>query len=95
MNESEFAQQLREAGYGEAERIEYEPHKTSELHTHEFSCRVLVVGGELTLKKEHGDEVYRPGETFTLEAGTLHAEHTGAGGAAFLIGRKQPARRAP
>lgn len=87
MNEAQFRQQLKEQGYGDPTPLEYGPHKTSEMHTHDFSCFVLVLEGEFGLQTEQGVGRYRPGETFKLSAGTRHAELTGADGVKALLGK--------
>jgi quercetin dioxygenase-like cupin family protein len=88
MNRNNFERKLREQGYSEPRTIEYQPNSTSEMHTHDFSCLVLVVDGEFTLAKETGSEKYAPGDTCSLDAGTLHAEQAGASGARILVGTK-------
>jgi len=88
MDEARFRQELREQGYGDAAPLEYGPHKTSEMHTHDFSCFILVLEGEFGLQTEQGTNRYRRGETFKLPAGVRHAELTGADGVKALLGKK-------
>ena len=88
MNEAQFRRQLQEQGYGEAQSVEFEPNLVNDMHTHDFSAFVLVVGGEFTLATEDGAVTHQPGETCKLAAGTLHSEQTSENGATILIGKK-------
>ena len=88
MNEAQFRQQLQEQGYSEAQSIEYEANLANDMHTHDFTAFVFVLGGEFTLVTENGSVTHQPGEACTLAAGTLHSEQTGASGAVILIGKK-------
>ena len=88
MNEAQFRRQLQEQGYGGARSVEFEPNLVNDMHTHDFSAFVLVVGGEFTLVTEDGSATLRPGETCKLAAGTLHSEQTSVSGATILIGKK-------
>lgn len=88
MNAAQFEQDLKERGFGEPQSKDYEPNFSTDMHTHEFTARVLVVGGEFTLVTEGGANIHQPGEVCELTAGTLHAEQTGAKGAKLLIGKK-------
>ena len=88
MDVPEFKQQLKEEGYGDAAPLEYGPNKTSEMHTHDFSCFVLVLEGEFGLQTEQGINRYRQGEAFKLPAGVRHAELTRAEGVKALLGKK-------
>jgi len=88
MDAEQFRQQLREQGYGDPEPLVYPPHMTKEMHTHDISCFVLVLGGELTLVTEGGSTTYRRGDTCKIGAGTLHSEQTGASGLEALLGKR-------
>ena len=88
MNAAQFEQDLKERGFGEPQPRDYEPNFVTDMHTHEFTARVLVVSGEFTLVTEGGASAYQPGEVCELASGTRHAEQTGAKGANLLIGKK-------
>lgn len=88
MDTEQFKQALQRQGYGEPQPLEFGPNATSEMHTHDASCFVLVLDGELTLLTEQGAKVYRPGDSCEIRAGTPHPERTGASGTKTLIGRK-------
>jgi len=88
MDEAQFRRQLQEQGYGEAQSLDFEENFGNDMHTHDFSAFALVVSGAFTLVTEDGPVTHQPGEACKLEAGTLHCEQTGAGGATILIGKK-------
>ena len=88
MNEEQFRRELRARGYAEPQTRDYDPDVDNEMHTHEFSAMVLVKSGEFTLALEDRVTTYGPGEWCELEAGTVHAERTGPGGASVLLARK-------
>lgn len=88
MDAMQFEQQLRQQGYGDPEPLEYPPHTIREMHTHDRSVSVLVLGGELTLVCEGGSTTYGPGDVCRIPAGTLHAEQTGSSGLKALLGKR-------
>jgi len=88
MDAEQFERELRAQGYGEPEALEYPPNMAKEMHTHDKSCFVLVLGGELTLVTEEGATTYRCGDTCKIASGTLHAEQTGASGLKALLGKR-------
>lgn len=88
MIEEDFRALLSEEGYDEVRDVVYEPGADSELHTHEFSAKVLVLEGQFTLGLENGSETFEPGQTCEVPAGTVHAERTSELGARVLAGIK-------
>jgi quercetin dioxygenase-like cupin family protein len=88
MNEAEFKQACLDQGYGAAEALECEPNMTGDMHTHEFSAFAMVTRGEFTVMLENGPVTHKPGEVCKVDAGTLHAEQSGADGATLLVGKK-------
>ncbi|HEY5720583.1 MAG TPA: hypothetical protein VIW02_09395 [Gammaproteobacteria bacterium] len=85
MDEATFRQMARQRGYGEPRTKRYPPDSTSDLHTHELECLVLVLEGDFILATESGSTRYSAGETCTLPAATRHAEGAGAEGASILV----------
>lgn len=88
MNEEQFRELLREKGYKEVKTKDFEPHLYDPPHTHDVSIAGLVLSGEITLDWEDGSTTYAPGEMCEFEAGTVHAERTGASGATLILGYK-------
>ena len=88
MDQAQFKQACIDEGYSGAEPLEFEPNLRCDMHTHEFSAYAMVVSGEFTVVRESGSTTHKPGETCKVDAGTLHAEQTGAEGATVLIGKK-------
>lgn len=89
MNQRDFERLLHDEGFDDTRTIEYEPNFNSEMHTHAFSCRVLVLDGEFALATEKGTARYAPGDTCKLEAGMPHAEQAGTSGAKIFLGIKK------
>jgi uncharacterized protein YjlB len=89
MNRAEFEASLRQEGY-EVKEDEIEPHRHYEAHAHEFDARVLVLGGSITLVFGTDRVTYRPGDAFSLPAGTMHEEHTEADGTRVVEGYRAP-----
>ncbi len=83
-----FRRQLRKQGYGKPETQEFEINYSCKLHAHEFSVFALVEEGEFILHTEKNSEVFHPGYTCKVTAGTLHAEASGPGGAKIIFGKK-------
>ena len=90
MTQSKFEAELRRDGY----QIFYGGLKAGEMnpdHAHEWDARVMVLGGEITLTRAGKAETFRVGDSCTVTAGEMHAEHVGPQGVAYIAGRR-PAR---
>ncbi len=90
VTEEQFRAGLRRDGFDDEIRItSYDPGKDGgELHCHEFSARLMVLAGEFTLNYESGPQTLTAGQCCQLDAGTMHAECTGAVSARVLAGLK-------
>ena len=89
MTEAEFRDHLLKEGYGEAALVEWDANTVNDQHAHEFDASVFVLSGELSVTTENGDKTTcRANDTFSLLAGRLHTEVTGAQGVRFLAGRR-------
>ncbi len=64
------------------------PGQVASDHTHEFDARVMVLGGEITIVRDGKPETFRVGDSCAVPSGTLHAEHVGPDGVAYLSGRR-------
>lgn len=63
-----------------------------DTHTHTFSVSAVVVKGEMWLTVGGNVRHLRPGDTFTLERETPHAERYGeAEGATYWVARRNAA----
>jgi len=91
MTRAEFEAELLREGY-EVRDGEIEPHVHREAHAHEFDARVLVLDGSITLVFGTDRATYGPGDSCSLPAGTMHAEHTDAAGVRYVYGRRSPTR---
>lgn len=85
---AEFRRQLHNQGYSKPETQEFGENFSCKIHTHEFSVFALVEEGEFILHTETNSEVFHPGDTCNVKAGTLHAEGSGPDGAKIIFGKK-------
>jgi len=90
MTRAEFEAELSREGY-EVREGEIKPDVHREAHAHEFDARVLVLDGAITLVFGKDRVTYGPGDSCSVPAGTMHEEHTEAGGVRYVSGRR-PAR---
>jgi mannose-6-phosphate isomerase-like protein (cupin superfamily) len=90
VTEADFRAGLRRDGFDDEIRItNYEPcTEASELHAHDFSARLLVLGGEFILHDDSGPKTFSAGQCCEVPAGTRHAEASGMQGARVLAGLK-------
>ncbi|HKM74339.1 MAG TPA: cupin domain-containing protein [Stellaceae bacterium] len=91
MNRAEFEADLRREGY-ELREGEIEPNVHRGSHAHEFDARLFVLQGSITLVLSVDRCTYRPGDTCSVPAGTMHEEHTEADGVRYLAGRRPAAK---
>jgi quercetin dioxygenase-like cupin family protein len=87
MNRAEFEADLRREGY-EVRDGGIEPNVHRPAHTHDFDARVMVLEGSITLVFDGKRCVYRPGDSCSVPAGTMHEEHTEADGVRYVSGRR-------
>ena len=88
LTEDEFRAHCNDKGYVDIRIKDYEPDMYDPMHTHDRSIIAMVLDGRITLEWEEGATTYAPGDVCELEAGTLHAEKTGAEGARLILGFK-------
>jgi quercetin dioxygenase-like cupin family protein len=89
MERAAFEAELSRDGYEVVDKT-IPPDQDRRLHAHDFDARILVLEGELTVSIGEARTAHRAGEVFEVPAGTPHAEHTGAAGARFLLGKRRP-----
>jgi len=87
MTRAEFEAELVREGY-EVREGEIKPNTHRVAHAHDFDARVLVVGGSITLVFGEDRVTYRPGDSCSVPAGTMHEEHTDADGVRYVSGRR-------
>ena len=94
MNRAEFEADLRRERY-EVREGGRESNIHGPAHTHDFDARVMVLHGSITLV--FGDErcVYGPGDSCSVQAGTMHEEHTEADGVRYVSRRRAAAASPP
>jgi hypothetical protein len=79
------------AGCDEALERTWAPHQVLDTHTHPFDAEAVVVRGEMWLTEGASTRHLLPGDTFTLAAGTPHAERYGPDGATYWVARRNVA----
>jgi quercetin dioxygenase-like cupin family protein len=87
MNQSEFEADLLREGY----KVYYGGTRANEInteHSHDWHARVMVIGGEITITRNGKPETFRVGDSCSVAAGELHAEHVGEQGVAYIAGRR-------
>jgi quercetin dioxygenase-like cupin family protein len=93
MTRAEFEAELLRDGY-EVREGEIKPNVHREAHAHDFDARVFVLDGSITLVFGRDRINYGPGDSCSVPAGTMHEEHTDAGGVRYVSGRRSAPREA-
>ncbi len=78
----------RQHGAEEVMEREWAPNQEIATHAHPFEAQALVTAGEMWLIRENGTQHLLPGDTFDLDAGTLHSERYGPEGATYWVVRR-------
>lgn len=89
-----FESDARAAGYDEALVREWAPNTVVETHSHPFDADAVVTQGEMWLTCAGNTRHLKPGDTFSLASGVLHAERYGPQGATYRVARRTPPRNA-
>ncbi len=87
MNRSEFEADVLREGY-ELREGGIEPNTHRPAHAHGFDARLFVLEGQITLVFGEDRQVFGPGMSCNVPAGTIHEEHTEADGVKYLAGRR-------
>jgi quercetin dioxygenase-like cupin family protein len=87
MDRAQFEAELRRDGYEIVDKA-IGPGVDRPPHAHDFDARILVLEGVLGLSVGDERRSYAPGQDFVMPAGVTHAEHTGEGGARFLLRKR-------
>jgi quercetin dioxygenase-like cupin family protein len=87
MTRAEFETDLRGEGY-EVSEGKIDPNVHRDAHAHGFDARLLVLDGSITLVFGEDRVTYRPGDSCSVPAGTMHEEHTEADGVRYIAGRR-------
>ena len=90
-----FESNARAAGFDEAVVREWAPDTVVETHAHPFDADAVVTQGEMWLTCGDITRHLKPGDTFSLASGTLHAERYGPQGATYWVARRTTARNVP
>lgn len=88
MDQEQFLQQLRAEGYEQVTTVTRAPNGFLDVHTHPFEARALILRGEISIRCDGQETVYRPGDIFHLGRAAPHSESYGPAGVSYLVGRK-------
>ncbi len=88
MDVDQFEQQLRAEGYEQFTTVTRPPHGFLDVHSHPFEAKALILSGEISLRCQQQETLYRPGEVFHLAPAQPHAERYGPAGVSYRVGRK-------
>jgi quercetin dioxygenase-like cupin family protein len=91
MTRAEFEAEIAREGY-EVREGQIEPNVHRQQHAHDFDARLFVLDGCLTLALGEERIAYRAGDSCSVPAGTMHAEHTDAEGVRYVFGRRTASR---
>lgn len=76
-------------GFDEVVERVWQPGIVVDSHTHPFSVKARVAGGEMWLTVAEQTQHLRAGDSFELDADVAHAERYGLEGATYWAARKQ------
>jgi mannose-6-phosphate isomerase-like protein (cupin superfamily) len=93
MTRAQFEAELHREGY-EIREGEIQPNVHRDAHAHGFDARLFVLDGSITLVFGEDRVMYRPGDSCSVPAGTLHEEHTDADGVRYVSGRRSTSQEA-
>lgn len=91
MDTAAFESALRADGYTDIETKTVAPNVANSVHAHDYSVRILMLEGELTVNCDGVPQTCRAGDTIAVEAGRTHTELYGPKGGVLLVGRKHAA----
>lgn len=88
MNIQQFKELLDLEGFNEVTAVNRNPGESMDDHRHPFEAKALITQGEITIKIDGAERVYRAGEIFHLFKNEKHSESYGPEGVSYLVGRK-------
>ena len=94
MQRAEFMQTLAEERFEDVVTVQREANGALDSHAHPFEAKALILEGELVIRTDGVDHVYRAGDVFHLLAQVVHIERYGPEGVKYLVGRKTIAEEA-
>lgn len=90
MQPQDFTAMVRDAGFTETVHRTLPPGGDGQPHTHEFDARLLILEGAFTVTVGGIATTHRPGDVFSVPAGTVHAEMVGPEGVTYIAARRYP-----
>lgn len=88
MDRATFSESLTKEGFPEAVVVTREANTAMDVHEHPFEARALILEGEMHIREDEEERLYRVGDVFHLPAHKPHSERYGPEGVTYLVGRK-------
>lgn len=88
MDRERFSESLSKEGFPEAVVVKREANTAMDMHEHPFEARALILEGEMHIREDEQERLYRVGDVFHLPAHKPHSERYGPEGVTYLVGRK-------
>ncbi|WP_144139325.1 cupin domain-containing protein [Paraburkholderia sp. BCC1884] len=88
MDRNAFTESLTKDGFPESVVVKREANAAMDVHVHPFEAKALILEGELNIRVDDDERVYRVGDVFHLPANQPHSERYGPDGVTYLVGRK-------
>lgn len=60
---------------------------TEDMHAHDFDVRIMVHGGEITVRRNGGSQTFGPGDHCETPADCQHTTKVGPEGVAYTVGK--------
>ena len=88
MNQAQFLQALKEAGFPDPVEVQQPSHGHLQNHLHPFAVQALVLDGYIEIEINGVTQRYNEGDVFQLAYEEVHAERYGPQGVRYLASRK-------
>ena len=88
MNQDQFLQQLKKAGYPTPMEVQQPPNGQLGNHTHPFAVQALILDGYIEIDIAGETKKYEVGDVFQLAFEQEHAERYGPQGVRYLASRQ-------
>jgi quercetin dioxygenase-like cupin family protein len=87
MDRDAFVSALRAEGFTELVLVTRDAGELG-THTHPFEAKALILAGEIHIRADGAERVYRPGDTFHPAADAPHTERYGPQDVQHLVARR-------
>jgi quercetin dioxygenase-like cupin family protein len=88
MEREAFVAMLKQEGFPEPVMVTREPGGSLDTHQHPFEAKALIVEGEMHIRMNDEERLYKVGDVFHVPTNLAHTERYGPEGVQYLAGRK-------